>query len=227
MKEKRRGFVLKNGNKCHGLCVIMIATHGKEREGVVQDWTQARLLRRARQGDADAFEQLVAPYEKRIYALCLRMLAHREDAQDAAQEALLRLYRAMGSYRGDAQLGTFIYRVTANTCMDALRRRRVRAGESLEALYEEGFSPEDSAPGPEELALHDEKRRVLAEAMQALPEEQREILILRVVNDLPYERIAEILDLQLGTVKSRLARARMQLKKILADGNHSNLFSSK
>ena len=85
----------------------------------------------------------------------------------------------------------------------------------------------DSAPGPEELTLHDEKRRVLAEAMQALPEEQREILILRVVNDLPYERIAEILDLQLGTVKSRLARARMQLKKILADGNHSNLFSSK
>ena len=68
---------------------------------------------------------------------------------------------------------------------------------------------------------------MLAEAMQALPEEQREILILRVVNDLPYERIAEILDLQLGTVKSRLARARMQLKKILADGNHSNLFSSK
>ena len=72
-----------------------------------------------------------------------------------------------------------------------------------------------------------EHRRLLAEAMQALPEEQREILILRVVNDLPYERIAEILDLQLGTVKSRLARARMQLKKILADGNHSNLFSSK
>ena len=70
------------------------------------------------------------------------------------------------------------------------------------------------------------EQRILAEAMQALPEDYREILVLRVVNDLPYDRIAEILDLQLGTVKSRLARARQQLKKILANGNHANLFSS-
>ena len=80
---------------------------------MMHDWGKARqekLLKKAQQGDADAFEQLVAPYEQKIYALCLRLLAHREDAQDAAQETMLRLYRALVSYRGEAQLGTFIYR---------------------------------------------------------------------------------------------------------------------
>lgn len=184
---------------------------------MVQDWTQARLLRRARQGDADAFEQLVAPYEKRIYALCLRMLAHREDAQDAAQEAMLRLYRAMGSYRGAAQLGTFIYRVTANTCMDALRRRRVRAGESLEALYEEGFSPADSAPGPEEALLRGEENERLSRAIDALSEEMRLPLVLREVNELSYEEVAQTLGVGMGTVKSRIHRAREKLARMLTD----------
>ena len=168
--------------------------------------------------------------QKQVYNLCLRMSGNPEDAFDLSQEAFLRAWRALAQYQFEAEFSTWLFRLTRNVCIDFLRKQKRQPTVPLET-EQDGETLElplpDSAPGPEELALHDEKRRVLAEAMQALPEEQREILILRVVNDLPYERIAEILDLQLGTVKSRLARARMQLKKILADGNHSNLFSSK
>ena len=188
------------------------------------------LIRRAAAQDAAAFEQLMLLHQKPVYNICYRMAGNAEDALDLSQEVFLKLWRTLTQYQFDAAFSTWLYRLTQNVCIDFLRKQKRQPTVPLET-EQDGETLElplpDSAPGPEELALHDEKRRVLAEAMQALPEEQREILILRVVNDLPYERIAEILDLQLGTVKSRLARARMQLKKILADGNHSNLFSSK
>lgn len=194
------------------------------------DIHQERLIRRAASGDDSAFEQLMLAQQKQVYNLCLRMSGNPEDAFDLSQEAFLRAWRALAQYQFGAEFSTWLFRLTRNVCIDFLRKQKRQPTVPLET-EQDGETLElplpDSAPGPEELTLHDEKRRVLVEAMQALPEEQREILILRVVNDLPYERIAEILDLQLGTVKSRLARARMQLKKILADGNHSNLFSSK
>ena len=188
------------------------------------DIHQERLIRRAASGDDSAFEQLMLAQQKQVYNLCLRMSGNPEDAFDLSQEAFLRAWRALAQYQFEAEFSTWLFRLTRNVCIDFLRKQKRQPTVPLET-EQDGETLElplpDSAPGPEELTLHDEKRRVLAEAMQALPEEQREILILR------YERIAEILDLQLGTVKSRLARARMQLKKILADGNHSNLFSSK
>ena len=171
---------------------------------MMHDWGKARqekLLKKAQQGDADAFEQLVAPYEQKIYALCLRLLAHREDAQDAAQETMLRLYRALVSYRGEAQLGTFIYRVTANTCMDALRRRNVRACESLEALDDVGVVPVDDSPGPEETILRAEENERLSRAIDALSDEMRLPLVLREIQALSYEEVAQTLGLEMGTVK--------------------------
>ncbi len=189
-----------------------------ESMGEKMDIHQERLIRRAASGDDGAFEQLMLAQQKQVYNLCLRMSGNPEDAFDLSQEAFLRAWRALAQYQFEAEFSTWLFRLTRNVCIDFLRKQKRQPTVPLET-EQDGETLE--------LTLHDEKRRVLAEAMQALPEEQREILILRVVNDLPYERIAEILDLQLGTVKSRLARARMQLKKILADGNHSNLFSSK
>ena len=177
---------------------------------------QENLLKKAQQGDADAFEQLVAPYEQKIYALCLRLLAHREDAQDAAQETMLRLYRALVSYRGEAQLGTFIYRVTANTCMDALRRRNVRACESLEALDDVGVVPVDDSPGPEETILRAEENERLSRAIDALSDEMRLPLVLREIQALSYEEVAQTLGLEMGTVKSRIHRAREKLARMLS-----------
>lgn len=186
---------------------------------MMHDWGKARqekLLKKAQQGDADAFEQLVAPYEQKIYALCLRLLAHREDAQDAAQETMLRLYRALVSYRGEAQLGTFIYRVTANTCMDALRRRNVRACESLEALDDVGVVPVDDSPGPEETLLRAEENERLSRAIDALSDEMRLPLVLREIQALSYEEVAQTLGLEMGTVKSRIHRAREKLARMLS-----------
>ena len=186
---------------------------------MMHDWSKARqekLLKKAQQGDADAFEQLVAPYEQKIYALCLRLLAHREDAQDAAQETMLRLYRALVSYRGEAQLGTFIYRVTANTCMDALRRRNVRACESLEALDDVGVVPVDDSPGPEETILRAEENERLSRAIDALSDEMRLPLVLREIQALSYEEVAQTLGLEMGTVKSRIHRAREKLARMLS-----------
>ena len=186
---------------------------------MMHDWGKARqekLLKKAQQGDADAFEQLVAPYEQKIYALCLRLLAHREDAQDAAQETMLRLYRALVSYRGEAQLGTFIYRVTANTCMDALRRRNVRAFESLEALDDVGVVPVDDSPGPEETILRAEENERLSRAIDALSDEMRLPLVLREIQALSYEEVAQTLGLEMCTVKSRIHRAREKLARMLS-----------
>lgn len=187
------------------------------------------LVRRAASGDDSAFEQLLLAHQKQVYNLCLRLSGSAEDAFDLSQEAFIKAWRALAQYQFEAEFSTWLYRLTRNVCIDHLRRRKRQSTVPLET-EQDGELLElplpDSAPGPEERMLHEEKQRILAEAMQALPEDQREILVLRVVNDLPYDRIAEILDLQLGTVKSRLARARLQLKKILANGNHANLFSS-
>ena len=165
---------------------------------------QEKLLRRAQRGDADAFEALVAPYEQKIYALCFRLMAQREDAQDAAQETMIRIYRSLGDYRGDAQLGTFIYRVATNACMDALRKRRVRAGESLEALSEEGFVPADRAPGPEETLLRSERGEAISKAIQALSDVQATIE--------EYERTLQRWDaqVQLATVSVTLVETRSE-----------------
>ena len=190
---------------------------------------QEALIRRAASGDDGAFEQLVLAHQKQVYNLCLRMSGNPEDAYDLSQEAFVKAWRGLAQYQFGAEFSTWLYRLTRNVCIDHLRRKKRQESVPLET-EQDGETVEfplpDAAPGPEERLLHGEKQRALAEAIRALPEDYREILILRVVNDLPYEKIAEILELQLGTVKSRLARARMQLKKILANGNQSDFFTS-
>ena len=97
------------------------------------------LLRRAQKGDADAFEELMAGQESRMYAIALRMMGNREDAQDCAQEAMVRIYRAMSAFKGQSSLATWIYRITMNTCLDELRRRKVRKVSSLDSMLEAGW----------------------------------------------------------------------------------------
>lgn len=188
------------------------------------------LIRRAAAGDDSAFETLMLAHQKQVYSLCLRMSGSADDAFDLSQEAFIKAWRGLAQYQFGAEFSTWLYRLTRNVCIDFLRRQKRQAAVPLET-EQDGEAMElplpDSAPLPEERVLHDERQRALQQAMLALPDEQREILILRVVNDLPYEKISAILELPLGTVKSRLARARIQLKKILAAGNQMDLFSSK
>ena len=190
---------------------------------------EEELIRRAAQGDDGAFEQLVLAHQRQVYNLCLRICCNEADAMDLSQEAFIRAWRGLGQYQFGAEFSTWLYRLTRNVCIDLLRAQKRRQTVPLHLNDDEGETElplPDTAEGPEERAVAGERRRALAQAMQALSPEHREILTLRVIEDLPYEQIAQILGVRTGTVKSRLARARISLKNILKSGNQMNLFSS-
>lgn len=188
------------------------------------------LIRRAQSGDEGAFEQLLLAHQKSVYNLCLRMAGNPDDALDLSQEVFIRAWRALGQYQFDAAFSTWLFRLTSNVCIDFLRRQKRQQHMSLTVTDDdepgEEFTVPDPAPGPEEQAVHNERRQAVARAMAALPEDYRAVMQLRAVEELSYEQIAEILDIKVGTVKSRLARARTQLRKILKDGNFFDSDSS-
>lgn len=193
--------------------------------------SEEELIRRAQKGDNDAFEALLRLHEKRVYNLCLRMSGNENDALDLSQEAFIKAWRALGQYQFEASFSTWLFRLTSNVCLDFLRRKKRRQELSLTENYEDSeegaeLSLPDVQPLPEEQAITNEARRELAQAMARLAPDHREILQLRVVEDLSYEQIAEILDIRIGTVKSRLARARLSLRKILKAGNYFSAASS-
>ena len=180
------------------------------------------LLRRACKGDVQAFEELMQSHESRIYAIALRMMGNREDAQDCAQEAMVRIYRAMGSFKGQSALATWIYRITMNPCLADLRRRKARKVTSLDSLVDNGWSPTDTGDTPEEHGLRVEKQNALNQAIQSLPDDMRAAIILRDVKGYSYDEIASILDANVGTIKSRISRGREKLREILS--KQSELF---
>jgi RNA polymerase sigma-70 factor, ECF subfamily len=166
-------------------------------------------LDRLRAGDAAAFEDLVMTYQHRVFGVALRMLGNAAEAQDVAQEAFVRAHRALGDFRGDAKLSTWLYAITSRLCLTRLaagERRAGRAGE--EALLRLA----DAGPAPDARLERSELEAALQRAIAELPEEARIVVVLRDLEGLPYEEIAQALDLPLGTVRSRLHRARADLK---------------
>ena len=188
--------------------------------------TVEELVRTAARGGEDAFGELVRLYENKVYALALRMCGSPEDARDVAQEAFLSAWRGLPSFRGEAEFATWLYRLPSNAAIDHLRRTRRQRGEaSLE--NEAAFTP-DSGPSPQESAERGELRGAVAAGLELLTEDHRQILVLRELQELSYEEIAQVLELDLGTVKSRIARARKALRKILLEsGNLSGYLPSK
>lgn len=171
---------------------------------------------------ANRFEALAAREERRVYAACYHMMGSREDAQDCAQETMLRGFRAFDSFRGEAAFGTWITRIAMNVCTDALRKRRDAV--SLDALREEqGMEPRDESPGAYARLEAKEKKRLLREGIALLPGDMRQMIVLRDIQGRSYEEIAKALDMPLGTVKSRVSRAREKLAAILRQS--SELFS--
>lgn len=177
----------------------------------------------SKQKSSERFEKLAAENEKKVYSLCYHMMGNREDAMDCAQEAMLRAFRAFSSFRREASFSTWICRIASNVCLDELRKRRVSV--SLEVLQEEGFEPAD--PGPGVYAQLEEKDRMtlLREGLAALDGQQRQLIVLRDVQGFSYDEIAQMLALPLGTVKSRMNRARRKLSALLSET--SELFSSR
>ena len=188
------------------------------------------LIRRAQRGDADAFEQLLLEHQKNVYNLCYRMAGNPDDAMDLSQETFLRAWRCLDQYQFASAFSTWLYRLCSNICIDFLRRRRRQ--QTVPLTFEDADGEEqtyavpDAQPLPEEQVELKLTRETLAAAMAQLLPEPRAVLQLRVVNEMSYEQIADVLDIQIGTVKSRLSRARNQLKKILERGNLSRRASS-
>lgn len=188
------------------------------------------LLQRAKDGDQAAFGELVTLYEKKVYALTLRMCKHPEDAAEASQEAFLAAWQGLKFFRGEASFSTWLYRLASNACVDLLRREsrhRTAAGPSLddEGVY---LDVADSAPSPHAIAESNELKQQIEEGLRTLSPEHREVLILREIHQLSYDEIAQALSLDSGTVRSRISRGRKQLRNfLLKSGNFSPPGTSK
>ena len=170
---------------------------------------------------AEAFERLVAPYEKQIYYICLRILGYTFDAQDCAQDAMLRAFRSIGTFRGDAKVSTWLYTIAHRACMDALRKRKEEV--SLDGLSEAGWDAPDTGPTPYAQLEASERKRLLAEALKRLNEEQRAAVVMVDLQGLSYEEASQVMDVPLGTLKSRIARGRQTLADLLS--HYTELFS--
>ena len=183
---------------------------------------ESALIARVLAGDADAFEPLVLEHQTNVYRLALRLMGNEADAADAAQDAFLKAYTSLSSFRGDSRFSVWLYRLTNNVCIDALRRRRDTV--PLETEDAQGEAEELPLPderwSPEILAERAEDIRAVRTAMAALPPDCREILTLREIGGLSYEELSAALHLELGTVRSRLSRARKKLAdELMKSGN--------
>jgi RNA polymerase sigma-70 factor (ECF subfamily) len=166
------------------------------------------LVRRFRDGEPAAFTELVRRHQQRVYSLCLRMLGDADSAADVAQDTFLTVLRKLDGFRGDAAFTTWLHRVAVNACYDELRRKRRRP--MLHVVADDGPERE---PGPA-IADHADEvagTRDAASALASISEEFRVAVVLADVQDLPYQQIAEALDVPVGTVKSRVHRGRLAL----------------
>jgi RNA polymerase sigma-70 factor (ECF subfamily) len=188
--------------------------------------TLDQTLTAAQRGEVGAFNTLIQAYQRQVYNVCYRTLGNAEDAADATQDALLNAFRAVKSFNGPAAgLRSWLLRIAVNTCYDQLRRRQRKPSESLDALHtaDDEHNPtlaerlQDPQPGPEQRSLTEETARHIQQAIDQLPPEQRMTVVLCDVQGLSYDETAQVMSVELGTVKSRLSRARAQLRVLLVE----------
>jgi RNA polymerase sigma-70 factor (ECF subfamily) len=171
---------------------------------------ERELVRACQRGDREAFDRLVERYQRDVYRLCYRYVNGHEDANDLAQDAFLKAWRAVGRFRGDSAFSTWLYRIAVNACLNRRALRRPLTQELSEGLAD----PRRGADG--DVESEDEARRV-REAVTRLPDKQRATLILKVYQELTHEEVAQILGATVGTVKSNLFHALANLRRLLAE----------
>ena len=184
------------------------------------------LVQRARSGDERAFRLLVERYQKKVYAVALGMVKDREEAMDVVQEAFVKVHRSLDSFKADATFYTWLYRITVNVCIDVIRRRGAMRSDSVEFderiahdLSEANLGAVSSQLGsnPEKTVLQRELGEKIQTALEQIPEKHRAILLLRELDGLSYEELAQVLDIPKGTVMSRLFHARAKVQKLLSE----------
>lgn len=169
------------------------------------------LLRRYADGDPAAFDQIVERYERRVFSIALRMCGNREDARDVTQDVFVNALRALRRFRGEAQLGTWFHRVAVNASLDMLRRAKTRPTAPLEAA---GDAPA-SDPGPDVEAERAQRAAAVHTALAKISDEHRAVLVLYEIEGLDYAEVADALGVPVGTVKSRIHRARIEMARLL------------
>ena len=192
---------------------------------------EAMIVRKVLQGDVNAFEKLVTEYEKAVYAIAQRMTGNPEDAADMTQETFIKAYNSLSSFRGDSKFSVWLYRIANNVCLDFLRSKSRRPTVSLSAEDDDGEETQldiaDESQSPELLLESSLTRDAVRRGLDSLPPDYKQILLLREIQGLSYEEIAAALDIESGTVKSRIFRARKRLCTFLIeDGNIPEFRSS-
>lgn len=184
--------------------------------------SDAELVRRFKEGDRSAYSEIVRRYQHRVFTQCIRWMGDEAVAEEVAQDVFLALFRSLAEFRGDAQLSTWIYRVVVNHCKNRRLYRKRRATERHEPLEGTGRDDEPqrqiAADQPDtDWSMHRGEAEILVrDALSKLDDEQRSIIVMRDVEDLSYEEIADVLEVPRGTVKSKLHRARAELAKVLS-----------
>lgn len=181
--------------------------------------TDEELVRAARGGDSDAFEEIVSRYKDRIYNLAYRMFGSREEAEDIAQETFLHTFRALESFRVEERFSPWIYRIATNLCLDRLRKMKHTVASLDAPVGPESDIPQqvaDWSHAPEKLYELSEMRADTQEAIDGLPPKYKVVVVLRHLQDLSYDEIARVLGIPQGTVKTRLFRAREILRRKLS-----------
>jgi len=190
--------------------------------------TDEELVARSRGGDLDSFNQLVLRWERPIYALAYRVIGREEDARDVAQETVLRAFRALSGFKGQAKFSSWLYRITLNLCRDWIRRERrapvAQAPEGVDLI--ELASEAEPVESIEDLVARRELGRAVAKAMAMLPEEQRTAIVLKEYHGLTFQEIADLLDCPLSTVKTRLYQGLGVLRKQLAHAGVESIFGN-
>ena len=184
------------------------------------------IIRSVLRGNVNDFEKLVTAYEKNVYNIALRMVGDPDDAADMTQETFIKAYRALSGFRGDSKFSSWLYRIASNVCLDFLRSRSRHPQVSLSAVDEDDratFELPDMRQNPEEQLMKKLGMEAVRRGLEQLPEQQRQILVLRELGGLSYAELAQTLGLEEGTVKSRIFRARKRLcALLLCDGNISD-----
>jgi RNA polymerase sigma factor (sigma-70 family) len=186
------------------------------------DVDEAELIQYAQQGDLDAFNRLIQNYEHQVFNLAWRLMGDSDSAADATQDAFISAYRAIGRFRGGS-FRSWMLRIVTNACYDEMRRRKRRPASSLETLFDDLGVPEPENPGdlihkpesPEAATERAELSRAIQDCLNRLPDEFRVVAVLADVQGYEYQEVAQVIGKPLGTVKSRLARARARLRECL------------
>ena len=183
---------------------------------------EQNLLKKAKNGDIEAFEKLIEGYQKKVFNIAFRMLGNYEDASELAQEVFIKIFKGIKSFKEESTFSTWVHKITTNTCLDEIRKNKNIINISIdEELKQENSNIHmqivDNSPTPELVFEQKEIRNTVLKAIEKLSGEHRAAIILRELQGFNYEEISIILKCPIGTVKSRINRAKQELKEILKD----------